>query len=139
MPPSFGPSGSDLRQEGLEAGFPAVLWEDQPCVKRRRKEKQNMRATISVRKKTAADSTFGMAKTEATRAEMSAAKLPLAYRDQCAHLLIPLNKCRYDNYYLPWRCSDERHGYEKCQYEEFKQRVKKMDEIRAEKDGARSN
>ena len=36
---------------------------------------------------------------------MSAAKLPLAYRDQCAHLLIPLNKCRYDNYYLPWRCS----------------------------------
>lgn len=46
-----------------------------------------------------------MAKTEATRAEMSAAKLPLAYRDQCAHLLIPLNKCRYDNYYLPWRCS----------------------------------
>ncbi|KAI7247642.1 hypothetical protein KC352_g13699, partial [Hortaea werneckii] len=41
-------------------------------------------------------------KTQATRAEMSAAKLPLAYRDQCAHLLIPLNKCRYDNYYLPW-------------------------------------
>ncbi|OTA23723.1 hypothetical protein BTJ68_14034 [Hortaea werneckii EXF-2000] len=78
-------------------------------------------------------------KTQATRAEMSAAKLPLAYRDQCAHLLIPLNKCRYDNYYLPWRCSDERHGYEKCQYEEFKQRVKKMDEIRAEKEGARSN
>ncbi|GAB1743302.1 hypothetical protein KC340_g8402 [Hortaea werneckii] len=78
-------------------------------------------------------------KTQATRAEMSAAKLPLAYRDQCAHLLIPLNKCRYDNYYLPWRCSDERHGYEKCQYEEFKQRVKKMDEIRAEKNGARSN
>merc|ERR1739842_172641 len=73
------------------------------------------------------------------REPMSAAKLPLAYRDQCAHLLIPLNKCRYDNYYLPWRCSDERHGYEKCQYEEFKQRVKKMDEIRAEKNGARSN
>ena len=42
--------------------------------------------------------------TEATREEMSAAKLPLAYRDSCAHLLIPLNKCRFDNYYLPWRC-----------------------------------
>lgn len=41
---------------------------------------------------------------EATREEMSAAKLPLAYRDSCAHLLIPLNKCRYDNYYLSWRC-----------------------------------
>jgi NADH dehydrogenase (ubiquinone) 1 beta subcomplex subunit 7 len=77
--------------------------------------------------------------TEATREEMSAARVPLAYRDTCAHLLIPLNKCRYDNYYLPWRCTDERHGYEKCQYEEFLLRVKKMDEIRAAKGGERSN
>lgn len=37
------------------------------------------------------------------------------------------------------KIQDERHSYEKCQYEEFKQRVKKMDEIRAAKDGARSN
>lgn len=44
------------------------------------------------------------ATTEATRQEMSDARLPLAYRDSCAHLLIPLNKCRYDNYYLNWRC-----------------------------------
>lgn len=35
---------------------------------------------------------------------MSAAKLPLAYRDSCAHLLIPLNRCRYEEYYLPWKC-----------------------------------
>lgn len=34
---------------------------------------------------------------------------------------------------------DERHSYEKCQYEEFKLRMKKMEEIRAEKNGARSN
>jgi NADH dehydrogenase (ubiquinone) 1 beta subcomplex subunit 7 len=34
---------------------------------------------------------------------------------------------------------DERHSYEKCQYEEFKLRVKKMDEIRAAKGGERSN
>lgn len=34
---------------------------------------------------------------------------------------------------------DERHSYEKCQYDEFKQRVAKMDEIRAAKNGARSN
>ena len=32
----------------------------------------------------------------------------------------------------------ERHSYEKCQYEEFKKRVAKMDEIRAAK-GTRSN
>lgn len=33
----------------------------------------------------------------------------------------------------------ERHSYEKCQYEEFKKRVAKMDELRAAKNGARSN
>jgi hypothetical protein len=44
--------------------------------------------------------------------------LPLAYRDNCAHFLIPLNKCRRQNYFLPFRCVDERHTYEKCQYEE---------------------
>ena len=109
---------------------------------------------------------------------MSAARLPLAYRDTCAHLLIPLNRCRYEEWYLPWKCvvslsrrpkraigsagncqlwggnsvgaiessantmvsmQDERHSYEKCQYEEFKLRVKKMDEIREAKGGARSN
>lgn len=34
---------------------------------------------------------------------------------------------------------NERHSYEKCQYEEFKKRVAKMDELRAAKNGARSN
>jgi NADH dehydrogenase (ubiquinone) 1 beta subcomplex subunit 7 len=33
----------------------------------------------------------------------------------------------------------ERHSYEKCQYEEFKKRIAKMDELRAAKDGKRSN
>jgi hypothetical protein len=46
---------------------------------------------------------------EATREEMSAAKLPLPYRDSCAHLLIPLNRCRYEEYYLPWKCEVCRH------------------------------
>lgn len=40
----------------------------------------------------------------ATRAQMSEAKLPMAYRDSCANLLIPLNRCRYEEYYLPWKC-----------------------------------
>ncbi|RDW71609.1 hypothetical protein BP5796_04389 [Coleophoma crateriformis] len=75
----------------------------------------------------------------ASRAAMSEASLPLAYRDSCANLLIPLNKCRKEEYYLPWKCETERHSYEKCQYEEFKKRVAKMDELRAAKDGARSN
>ncbi|KAI9843489.1 MAG: hypothetical protein M1838_002607 [Thelocarpon superellum] len=75
----------------------------------------------------------------ASRAAMSAAKLPLAYRDSCAHLLIPLNRCRVEEYYLPWKCEDERHSYEKCQYVEFKKRVAKMDELREARGGARSN
>ncbi|KAM0794403.1 NADH-ubiquinone oxidoreductase-like protein B18 subunit [Usnea florida] len=75
----------------------------------------------------------------ATREQMSAARLPLAYRDSCAHLLIPLNRCRFEEYYLPWKCEDERHSYEKCQYVEFQKRVAKMDELRAAKGGARSN
>ncbi|EGS19721.1 uncharacterized protein CTHT_0042030 [Thermochaetoides thermophila DSM 1495] len=75
----------------------------------------------------------------ATREEMRDAKVPLAYRDSCAHLLIPLNRCRYETYYLPWKCEDERHSYEKCQYLEFKKRVQKMEELREAKGGARSN
>ncbi|KAI1747802.1 NADH-ubiquinone oxidoreductase B18 subunit-domain-containing protein [Xylaria castorea] len=76
---------------------------------------------------------------KATREEMRDAKLPIAYRDSCANLLMPLNRCRVDTYYMPWKCEDERHSYEKCQYEEFKKRVVKMNELRAAKDGARSN
>ncbi|GAO15841.1 hypothetical protein UVI_02051770 [Ustilaginoidea virens] len=78
----------------------------------------------------------------ATREEMRDARLPLAYRDSCAHLLIPLNKCRKATWYAPWKCSngqDERHSYEKCQYVEFKKRVAKMDELRESKGGQRSN
>ncbi|KAF4554986.1 Hypothetical protein D9617_3g020550 [Elsinoe fawcettii] len=81
----------------------------------------------------------GLGSNSASSEEMSTAKLPLAYRDSCAHLLIPLNRCRYEEYYLPWKCEDERHSYEKCQYEEFKKRLAKMDELRAAKEGARSN
>lgn len=32
---------------------------------------------------------------QATLEELKAAKIPREYRDFCAHLLIPLNKCRY--------------------------------------------
>lgn len=37
------------------------------------------------------------------------------------------------------RYQDQRHSYEKCQYEEFKERVAKMDKIREAKNGQRSN
>ena len=53
-----------------------------------------------------------------TREEMKAAQVPLAFRDYCAHILIPLNECRYDHWFSPFKCTDLRHAYEKCQYDE---------------------
>ncbi|OCF33273.1 NADH dehydrogenase (ubiquinone) 1 beta subcomplex 7 [Kwoniella heveanensis BCC8398] len=51
--------------------------------------------------------------TTASQAEMEAARVPLGWRDQCSSLLIPLNVCRHKTLYMPWKCEDERHGYEK--------------------------
>lgn len=59
----------------------------------------------------------------ATQEEMNAANLPLAYRDYCAHVLIPLNECRKRTYYMPFKCQDLRHMYEKCQFFECVARV----------------
>ena len=58
--------------------------------------------------------------------DMNNAKLEIGYRDFCAHLLIPLNECRRKEMYLPWKCEHERHAYEKCEYLEYKRRVKKQ-------------
>ncbi|KAL9241727.1 hypothetical protein vseg_015803 [Gypsophila vaccaria] len=66
----------------------------------------------------------------ATQEEMVEARVPLAYRDQCAHLLIPLNKCRQKEMYLPWKCEDQRHVYEKCEYELVMERMLQMQKIR---------
>eukprot|EP00850_Spirogloea_muscicola_P003076 SM000012S25338 [mRNA] locus=s12:460696:460941:- [translate_table: standard] len=67
------------------------------------------------------------AATGASAEEMAAARLPLAARDSCAGLLIPLNACRQAAFYLPWRCEPERHAYEKCQYDAFMRRMKAME------------
>ncbi|KAL4360612.1 hypothetical protein GQ457_04G010080 [Hibiscus cannabinus] len=64
----------------------------------------------------------------ATQAEMVENKVPIPYRDQCAHLLIPLNKCRQSEFYLPWKCENQRHSYEKCEYELVMERMQKIRE-----------
>jgi len=66
----------------------------------------------------------------ASQEEMAEARVPIAYRDQCAHLLIPLNKCRAAELYLPWKCENERHSYEKCEYELVMERMLQMQKIR---------
>ncbi len=75
----------------------------------------------------------------ATEEEMRDARLDLQWRDYCAHMLIPLSKCRRANYSLPWRCSDERHAYEKCQYDQYQRRVREMKaDIQAAKEAKRA-
>lgn len=59
-----------------------------------------------------------IAKMIATEEEMKAARIPPAWRDVCAHVLIKLNECRRENYYRMDKCQELRHEYEKCQYEE---------------------
>ncbi|GAM24616.1 hypothetical protein SAMD00019534_077910, partial [Acytostelium subglobosum LB1] len=70
----------------------------------------------------------------ATQEEMEINNIPLNFRDYCAHLLIPLNKCRVKEYYLPWQCGDERHAYEKCQYDEYLLRMNKKQILDHEKE-----
>lgn len=59
------------------------------------------------------------------QAEVLKARVPIANRDFCVDTLIPLNECRRKNYYLPWKCEEERHAYELCQYKEYKLRTQK--------------
>jgi NADH dehydrogenase (ubiquinone) 1 beta subcomplex subunit 7 len=54
-----------------------------------------------------------------TAKEMADAKIPLNGRDYCAHLLIPLLKCRKETYYFPWKCKHEKHDWDKCEYDEY--------------------
>ncbi|KAJ2058168.1 hypothetical protein GGI17_005211 [Coemansia sp. S146] len=68
---------------------------------------------------------------KATAKEMAEARLPLRYRDYCAHMLIPLNKCRHKTMYLPWKCEEERHAYEKCEYDDFMRRSKMLAQIKS--------
>ena len=55
---------------------------------------------------------------KASAQEMKDARLDVAFRDYCGHLLIPLNQCRHKTYFMPFKCTDERHKYEECQYYE---------------------
>ncbi|OMJ18090.1 NADH dehydrogenase [ubiquinone] 1 beta subcomplex subunit 7 [Smittium culicis] len=68
-----------------------------------------------------------------TQQEMAEARLPLAYRDYCAHLLIPLNRCRIKKLWMPWECVEERHAHEKCEYEDFMRRSRIMTKLKEAK------
>ena len=50
-------------------------------------------------------------------------KIPLGLRDNCAHLLIPLDECRRETLFNPDRCGHQRHTYEECQFIAWSRRV----------------
>ncbi|KAF8877254.1 NADH-ubiquinone oxidoreductase B18 subunit-domain-containing protein [Infundibulicybe gibba] len=66
------------------------------------------------------------ASTTATQAELKAARVPLGWRDSCSALLLPLNVCRKQKFYVPWECDHERHTYEKCQYDDYMSRMTQL-------------
>ncbi|OAV93662.1 hypothetical protein PTTG_27243 [Puccinia triticina 1-1 BBBD Race 1] len=73
----------------------------------------------------------------ASQEDMKKARLPLGYRDSCANFLITLNKCRHKGNFMPWKCGDERHAYEHCQYKDYTKRMKQMQQqVQAAKDEA---
>ena len=55
---------------------------------------------------------------QATKELIKEARIPVAWRDNCAPILIKLNECRKDTLYRMNKCTELRHEYEKCQYEE---------------------
>lgn len=61
---------------------------------------------------------------QASQEDMANHRIDICWRDICAKDLIPLNVCRRDNYYLPFTCENEKHKYEKCLYDDYKNRVK---------------
>ncbi|RKP34537.1 NADH-ubiquinone oxidoreductase B18 subunit-domain-containing protein [Dimargaris cristalligena] len=73
-----------------------------------------------------------------TQRQLAEYRIPLEVRDYCAHLLVPLNRCRYDNFFLAWTCKHEKHEYELCQHNDFMRRVNmKKEKKRLERQKAR--
>ena len=60
----------------------------------------------------------------ATQQEMMDAKMPLHLRDYCAHLAIPLLKCRVDNGTWPWACKYEYGEWNECQIQDYYRRMR---------------
>jgi hypothetical protein len=61
--------------------------------------------------------------TDQDLASLKANQIPIGLRDNCAHLLVGLNKCRRQTFFNPGNCTHQRHTYEECQYIAWQGRV----------------
>jgi len=69
-----------------------------------------------------------------TTEEMKATGMSVRLRNWCAHHVMPLHKCRMENFFLPWKCEHERDIFEKCRYKDYLWRHRLKDLILLEKD-----
>lgn len=58
--------------------------------------------------------------------------IPIPARDNCAHLLVKLNRCRRETFSLPWKCTHQRHIYEECQFIAWEKRCEAKKKMEAE-------
>lgn len=65
-----------------------------------------------------------------TPAQMDTAHIPMNQRDYCADKLIDFKVCVRKNFPLNWRCSHERHAYQKCEYQDTILRIKEFERER---------
>lgn len=67
---------------------------------------------------------------KATEEEFISAKIPLADRDYCGHILLKYSSCRRDNWPFVVKCSHEKHEYLNCKYDDFVIRMKEYERER---------
>ena len=72
-----------------------------------------------------------MPKEEQDIALLKKEQVPIAYRDKCAHLLVPLNRCRRETWFSPNQCGTQRHLYEECQYIAWEHRCEAKQKMEA--------
>eukprot|EP01120_Amphizonella_sp_Union-15-10_P000136 TRINITY_DN10168_c0_g1_i1.p1 TRINITY_DN10168_c0_g1~~TRINITY_DN10168_c0_g1_i1.p1 ORF type:complete len:127 (+),score=22.47 TRINITY_DN10168_c0_g1_i1:130-510(+) len=51
-------------------------------------------------------------------------RVPFGIRDRCSALVLLLNECRFENFYLPWKCGDTKHAWEVCKTIDYHNRLK---------------
>jgi len=69
----------------------------------------------------------GKRKMIATREELEYWQIPLHLRDYCAHIQIKLTECRRINYANPHACHHELHDVERCQWEQYRRRMRQKE------------
>jgi len=59
-------------------------------------------------------------------------QIPPYARDNCAHLLVHLNRCRRETFSNPFKCTHQRHIYEECQFIAWERRCEAKKKMLAE-------